>query len=291
MLSALARNKWAYLFLLPWFLFFTVFTLYPFLYGIAVSFTDFDAIEMDFTGLANYRDLLTDELFGKAVVHTLQFASILIPSTVILALLIARFLQGQRPGFQTFTKAAFYLPTVVCEAALVIVWKWLFHPAFGLSTMICNWMGVQPVDWFGNTRISIPFIAVLILGYGVAQPIILYSAAMGNIPASYYEAAAMDGARQGTVFFGITLPLLRPTTTFILITSSIGALQIFATPYLLTGGGPNHATTTILLLLYKSAFLFGKYGFAAAIGVVLFIAIAAISVIQFRAMRSGEIQY
>ncbi len=286
----LKNNAVSYLFLTPWLLVFAVFVVFPFAYGFSVSFLSFDYVNKSFVGLANYRNLLSDAKFLRSILATLKMVAIILPSTVIFSLWVAHTIHNRTKHLQSATKIAFYLSAIVSEVALVIVWKWVFNPGYGLSATITDFLGVQRLNWLGDVNLALPLVSLLVLTFTVSQPIILYSAAMGNIPIMYYESADIDGASKWIKFVKITLPLLKPTTTFVLITTTIANLQIFAVPYLLTAGGPEFGTTTILLMIYRNAFEYSKYGYASAMGIVLFLIIAIFATFQFKLTKS-DIQY
>jgi len=285
------KKIWGYIFLLPWFVFFAVFTVYPFCFGIYVSFTNYTLGAQDFIGLQNFKAILADPAFMKSVVATLEYLLLIMPSTVIVSLWISKVLQYRGSKTNAFTKVAFYLPTVTSQVALVIVWNFLFAPSFGFIASIFTQLGLEPISWFSDPNLAIPLISFLVIAVSLGQPIILYTAAINGIPSSYFEAAEIDGAKRNPVFFKITLPLLQATTTFIIITSTIGLMQIFVVPYLMTGGGPEYRTSTLLLMIYRAAFGNNKFGYASAVGVVFFIMTSIIAAIQFRLMKRDNIEY
>ncbi len=285
------KEMWGYIFLLPWFAFFAVFTAYPFCFGIYVSFTNYTLGAQDFIGLQNFKDILVDAAFFKSVLATFYYLILIAPGIIIVALWISKVLQYRGPKMNAFTKVAFYLPTVTSQVALVIVWNFLFAPSFGLIASIFINAGLPPISWFDNASLAIPMISFLVLAISLGQPIILYTAAINGIPDSYFEAAEIDGAKRNQVFFKITLPLLRATTTFIIITSTIALMQIFVVPYLMTGGGPEHRTSSLLLMIYRAAFALNKFGYASAIGVVFFMITAVLAALQFKLMKRENIEY
>ena len=276
--------------MLPWFTLFVIFVVYPFIYGIVISFYDHSYTQMTYIGLENYANIFRDDLFWIAVVATIKMASLIIIGSICFSLWVAFVLQGWSRKAQALGKLAFYLPSIVSQVALVIVWKWIFNPAFGLSASITNMLGIPPINWFGDVNLAIPLIAILVMSFNVSQPIIIFSAAINGIPEDLYEASEIDGATRGKQFWKITLPLLRPTLAFVTVTTTIASLQLFVVPYLLTGGGPQYGTTSILLLVYRNAFEYSRYGYASALGVVLFLITGIIAVIQFRLNRR-DIQY
>ena len=289
-----SKAKWAIVFLLPWLALFAVFTLYPFVYGIYVSFTDFGIKginAINFVGLENYKAIQQDPAFTNSVLATIGYAAVIIPLTIAVALWVSFLLQGYGDRANTFSKALIYLPGVACTTALVVVWKFVFMPGSGLLSGILSSAGFPLFSLFDSPATSIPVLSILILSISLGQPVILYSAAMNSIPATYYEAAEIDGASRTKQFFSITLPLLQPTNIFVMVTTTIGVLQVFVVPYLMTGGGPQYKTSSLLLMVYKSAFQNGSFGYASAVGVVLFIFTAIIAALQFRLMRREVNEY
>lgn len=282
----------SYAFLAPWLLLFGVFLLYPFVYGVVISFTKFDFASMEFIGLRNYQDAFQSDLFLTAMRNTLIYTALLVPLNIGISLFVANAIFRRSRPFQSLVKGAFYIPSLINQVATVLVWRWIFNPSYGVITSLLRMLGLKPVDWLGEPALAYVVIIMMTVSYSVAQPIILFSAAMHGIPASYHEAAAIDGAKSGQIFRKITLPLLRPTMVFVLVTTTIGILQIFAVPYLLTGGGPYNSTMSLTLLLYNSAFILGKYGYAAAIGMIVFALAAVFAAVQFKMTASAEeIQY
>jgi len=289
-LKRLYKERWGYFFLIPWALFFFVFTLFPFLFGILVSFTDYSLSGMKFIGLDNYKRVFSQTAFIRSAIATFSYAAIILPLTIVAALWISYEIHDRSEKFNSFTKASLYLPGVTTLSALTVVWKFLLIPTFGLVAVILARFGFK-ASLLDNPASAIPIVSVLIVSVGLGQPVILYTAAMNNIPVTYYEAAQLEGASRFSIFRGITFPLIRPTTTYILITNTIGILQLFVVPYLMTSGGPAYRTSTLLLLVYNSAFLNGSFGYASAIGTILFLMTAVLAVIQFWIMRRDIIEY
>ncbi len=290
-MKRLRKEKWGYLFLLPWFCFFMVFTIYPFLYGFRISFYDYRISRSKFIGVDNYIEAFSNEAFRRSILATFSYAVIILPVTIVVSLWIAKVLSARGRKWNAISKAVFYLPSVTNQVALVIVWNFLFSPTFGLVAALFKQLNLTPISWFDNPKTAIPLLALLICTYGLGQPVILYTAAINGIPDCYFEAARIDGATENQIFHKITLKLLHGTTAYILITSTIGMLQIFAVPYLMTGGGPGYKTSTLLMLVYTSAFQNGSFGYASAVGVILFCITAVIAVLQFRAMKQEAIEY
>lgn len=290
MIKRIIKDRWAYFFISPWLILFIIFMLFPFVIGIIISFTDYNFASYNFVFFDNYKQIFKQNLFPKAIFISMLIAVIVVFCSVSLALWIANSIRNSRRSFQTFVKAGIYLPGVVCSVALVITWKWIFNPAYGLTKYIADLLGVRAIDWYGITGNALFLIIVLLIGLFMGLPIILYSAAINSIPKTLYEAADVDGATEWQKFINITFPLVKPTTLYLSIVGLIGGLQVFEVPLLLTSGGPAYNTTTVMLLLYRTAFNYDKFGRAAAMGVVLFIVIAIFSFIQLRLFRS-DLQY
>lgn len=269
---------------------FSVFIILPFAISFAISMFNYDFINMEFIFLDNYKTLFNDELFVRSILTTLKIAVIVVPFSIVFSLWVSNLIFNSSKAVQSFVKAGFYIPTVVSSVALVITWKWIFNPAYGLSKYLTDLLNLPPIDWYGLSLNAVLTISLLLIFVFVGQPVILYSAALGGIPVTFYEAADIDGATGTQKLIRITLPLLKPTTLYIIVTMTIGALQVFEIPMLLTAGGPQYNTTTILYLLYKTAFEYGKFGLASSMGVVLFVIIAIIAFIQFKYF-SSDVQY
>ncbi len=290
MIRQIIKGRWAYFFISPWFILFSIFMLIPFIIGIIISFTNYNFANYNFVFLDNYKQIFKQKLFLKAIFTSGLIASIVVSCSVSLALWIANSIRNSKKSFQTFVKAGLYIPGVVCSVALVITWKWIFNPAYGLTKYIAGLLGVRAIDWYGVTENALFLIIVLLIGLFMGLPVILYSAAINAIPKDLYEAADVDGATEWQKFIRITFPLVKPTTLYLSIVGLIGGLQVFEIPLLLTAGGPTYNTTTVMLLLYRTAFNYDKFGRAAAMGVILFIVIAIFSFIQLRMFKS-DLQY
>ena len=288
------KTAWAMCFLAPWFIYFAVFTAFPFLYGIYVSFTNYSIAGIQnirFVGLENFFAIPKDPAFWRSIVATLGFAALVIPLTVALSLWVANLLQCYGTKMNGFMKVFIYLPGVACQAALVSAWKFIFAPGAGIISSLFKSLGLSTFSLFDSALTSIPVLSLIIVLANLGQPIILYSAAMNSIPITYYEAAEIDGASRRKQFFSITLPLLQSANTFVIVTTTIGMFQIFIVPYLMTGGGPQYRTSTLLLMVYRSAFQNGSFGYASAVGLVLFLLTAVVAAFQFYMMKRDLVEF
>ena len=228
-------------------------------------------------------------LFWNALAATLKICAVTIPVIVIGALLLSFILRGRSKKFKSTAKIILYLPAVTSEIVLAIVWRNMFSSTFGVSATICSWLGIEPIKWLSDARLTIPLVGILVASLCIAQPVILLSTAIDNIDPYIMEAAELDGASSFQLLRHITLPAIMPTVSFVLITTTIGNLQVFYVPFLLTGGGPENKTVTVLYLIYKNAFEYGKYGIADAQGMVLFVLIGAMVLAQYKLTKAGKI--
>lgn len=282
---------WAYLFILAPVLLFLVFTLYPVLSALVMSFQKYNIMNSTWVGLDNYERLVKDDTFWKSIRNTIIFTVGTVPINILITFMLSYFIFQMKSKWQTFFKATLYLPAVASGVTISIVWLAIFDPTdSGLLNRFLSLFGLDPVIWLGQSGTAL-FSLILMNWLGShGAGIILYLAAMGGIPKSLYEAADIDHASGWTQFSKITWPLLKPTTLYLLVTGVITSFQVFISVYLMTQGGPNFATTTIAYLIYETAFKFYEFGLASAQSFVLAVIIIVISVIQFKYF-SSDIEY
>lgn len=285
------KAKWGYVFLIPWLLVFAVFYAYPLAYGIIISFTDSKLGSTTYIGLRNYGKILRDYAFWRSLLAMLAYVVIAVPVIVFVPLCAANALRRYGKKFNTAAKLLMYLPGVTCSVALILSWKYMFDPNVGMLRSVLGLFGVTKVSVFDSARTAIPIMSLLAACTNFGANLIIYCAALDAIPNDYYEAAELDGASRRRQFISITIPLLNPTIVYVFITATIGALQIFVIPQLMTGGGPNYSTSTLLMLVYNTAFTNNQFGYASAIGVILFLITAIIAIIQFRVTRRDAVEY
>lgn len=285
------KAKWGYVFLIPWLLVFAVFYAYPLAYGIIISFTDSKLGSTTYIGLRNYGKILRDYAFWRSLLAMLVYVVIAVPVIVFVPLCAANALRRYGKKFNTAAKLLMYLPGVTCSVALILSWKYMFDPNVGMLRSVLGLFGVTKVSVFDSARTAIPIMSLLAACTNFGANLIIYCAALDAIPNDYYEAAELDGASKRRQFISITIPLLNPTIVYVFITATIGALQIFVIPQLMTGGGPNYSTSTLLMLVYNTAFTNNQFGYASAIGVILFLITAIIAIIQFRVTRRDAVEY
>lgn len=290
--AALRRHGWSYLFVLPTFSLFVVFTLLPVAQAFALSMQSASVVGGEWIGFENFATLAEDPVFRQALGNTVLFTVVVVAAQIVLALVVASLIQPLGRKNQTFYRALFYLPLVNSAILVAMVWRWIFNPnPFGLANTALGAVGLGPLLWIGSSDealIAVILSAVLTIPGG---GVVLYSAAINSLPRELYEAADVEGAGWFTKWWRITVPLLKPTTLYLLVIYTILAFQIFERVYVMTnGGGPNNATITIVQLIYSTAFQFGRYGLASAMAVVLFVMAVAVAVLQFRSLRS-DVEY
>ena len=289
-----AEARAALFFLAPGLLVIVVFFFLPIAASFLLSATDFDLYALAdpanarVTGLANYRALATDPVFLIALRNTLVFVLLASPLTVAVALFAAVLVNARVARFKGFFRTTFFAPVVTTLVAVAVVFKYVYHPRFGLLNRGLSLVGLPAVDWLGDTRFALVAIVILAVWKNFGFSTILFVAGLQGIPESLYEAARLDGAGRWQQFRRITLPLLAPTLLLVGLTRTIDTFQIFAEPYVMTAGGPLNATLTMALLMYKEGFRFWNMGRGAAVAFVLFGVILAATLVQFRLQKGGE---
>ncbi len=276
----------AYAFLLPATLVLTVFHFLPIIYAFYVSLLRWNLIDPihPFVGVDNYVQLLHDDKFLTALGNTTYFALASVAVAIPLALVFAVLLNRKLTGMSWY-RTAFFIPYVTSLAAAAMVWHWLYHPdQFGLLNYLIGSVGVPPQRWLLDPGQAMPAMIAVAIWSSLGRDIVILLAGLQSISAEYYEAAQLDGAGSLQQFRFITLPLLSPTTYFILIVSLIGAFKVFALPLFLTGGGPLSRTLTIVYSVYQQAFQYFRMGYASAQAYALFAVIFAITMLQRRVL-------
>lgn len=273
---------WGYFFIAPQVLGLIIFTLLPVLGGLAISFTEWEIGRSPvWVGLDNFRRLVNDEIFWQVLRNTVYYTIGAITLLVTLSLAVA-FGLNSGVRFVGAYRAIYFLPAVTSTVAISLVWAWMFNPDFGLINLALSWVGITGPGWTTSLTWAMPSVIIVGVWAGVGYNAVIFLAGLQGIPRELYEAATVDGAGTWARYKDITIPLLSPTIFFVLVISTIGALQVFNIVYLLTNGGPANATNVLVLRMFDVGFRFGKLGEASAIAVVLFLMIAAITAFQFR---------
>jgi multiple sugar transport system permease protein len=280
-------HLWGYFFILPSLLTFLLFSFYPMIDSIVLSFQKLTLQGRSFVGVENYEKLLGEPAFGKMLMNTFLFALWIVPFGVLLSLVMSALIFRLPAAAQTFFKSAFYLPVVTSGLVLSMVWLYLYDPAFGLLNYLLGNIGIDPVLWLADPRFSLLSLVIMYHASHWGGSIILLTASMGGIPKELYEAASIEGASIIRQILSITVPLLKPAITYVSILGTIASLQIFTEIFVMTRGGPNYATTNLVFSIYEYGFIRFDFGRASAVAIILLVITVSLAVIQFRVLRTN----
>ena len=278
----------SYLFLAPFLIFFVMFVLYPMFMCVYTSFFDATMGREDiFVGFKNYVTLANDPVFWKGLWNTLIIVFVSVPVTCAFSLWVANTIAKMPVAATSAFRCIFYLPVVTGSVAVTVVWKWMYNNYYGIFNYLGKELGLieKNINWLGDEKYALAAIILILLTTSVGQPIVLYVSALDNVDKGLVEAAEVDGATPMQAFWKIKWPQMMPTTLYILVITTINSFQCFALIQLLTSGGPNNSTMTIMYYIYYNAFKLYKYGYGNAMGVILAIIIAILSAVQ---MKLGE---
>ena len=287
------QGRAAWLFLAPALVVLGATFFLPIAASLVLSFTDFDIYavarldNVQVVGPRNYVTLLSSPLFWLALRNTFYFVLVGGPLSLLAALGAALLVNARLARFKGFFRTIYFAPFVTTLVAVAIVWRYLYHPTYGLLNYALGGLGIGPVDWLGTPRWAMPAIIVMAVWKSFGYNMLILIAGLQAIPDELYEAAVLDGAGAWRRFQHVTLPMLAPTMVFVGLVTMIGYFQVFAEPYVMTQGGPLRSTTTMVLLMYEEGFRWWRMGYAAAIAFVLFVVILAGMLIQ-RALRREE---
>ncbi len=275
----------AYLFLAPALFFFVTFVVVPMGITLFASFHRYTMNSFEFNGLDNYIRMFTDKVFIKALINTILVVGVAVPTVTAFSLWVATVINPMKALPRSIYRCIFYLPVVTGSVAVTVVWKWIFNPYTGLLN---NVLGTTGYNWLGNEKTALWCIVMILFTTSVGQPIVLYVAALGNVDKGLIEASQVDGASNMQVFWKIKWPQMMPTTLYILVITTINSFQCFALIQLLTSGGPNNSTQTIMYYIYYQGYKLGDFGYGNAMGVVLALIIALFSAVQFALARADQ---
>jgi multiple sugar transport system permease protein len=287
-----ARKEWtAYLFLAPGLLLFSVFTVFALGFAFYLTFHEWSIIEPDkpFIGLDNYRDMLGDEDYRTSVINTAYFTGASVPLTMFIGLLLALLLNQPLRG-RWVLRTFYFLPVVTPFVVVAIIWKWLYNGDFGLFNyyLLKAHLIQQPLLWLSDKNLAMPAVVLMSVWSGVGFSMIVYLAGLQGIPTELHEAAKVDGAGPLARLRYVTIPMLAPTTLFLLVMGIIGSFQVFTQIFVMTSGGPVKRTTTMVYYIYESAFKFYEMGYASTLAFGLFALLFVFTLIQLRLYRRSN---
>lgn len=281
---------WA--FAAPFVILFGAFLALPILASFLLSFTSFGLRDLanpagaSFVGIKNYIDLLGDPKFWTALFNTFYFVVVGVPLTLAFGLLIANALNRGVTRFRTAFRVGYYLPVITSIVAIAVVWRFLLNPDVGLINMLLGGLGIAGPAWLADPVLAMPAIIAMAVWRNLGFAMIVFLAGMQAIPATLYEAAGIDGAGRWQSFRFVTIPMLRPTILFMTVITTIGYLQLFEEPFVMTDGGPLDKTLSVTMYMFQQGFKFFHQGYASAIAYVLFVIVAIVAVLQFKFLRS-----
>jgi multiple sugar transport system permease protein len=284
----LFENIYGYAFIAPMLIGVSVMTLLPILASFILSFTEWNFLlgfkRIEFIGFRNFERLLADDIFWKSMKNNLIFM-LVVPCTLVLSLLLAVII-NKYVYFKDMFKVIYFMPYISSVVAVAMVWQVLFHPSYGPVNNVLRSIGIDnPPMWIADINFALPSIMMIVIWLSIGYNLIIYIAGLQSIPPELYEAAEMDGAKPWHKFRNITLPMLSPTTFFLLITGLIGTFKVFDVIQVLTNGGPANSTTVVVFHLYETAFVHLKMGYASTMALVLFVTIFLITLIQWYGQR------
>ena len=286
--AEIKKNKHCYLFISPFFILFGIFLLFPFFYSFVISLQSWYGVSLPkFVGLANYQRLFRDELFWKSLYNTVYILVLNIPLQLGLALLLAVALNSKVVRGRSVMQLVYFMPIIVSVVVVAIVFSLLYDSYTGLINYFIELLGAAPIPWISSEAWSKISVVLLITWRWTGYNMVIMLAGLQAIPDELYEAGRIDGATGWKSFWNITLPLLKPVLLFCLIMSIIGLFKIFTEPYILTGGGPNNSSQTMVTYIYNNAFRYSKLGYASALAYVLFVVILGASLVNLKIFGSN----
>jgi multiple sugar transport system permease protein len=279
-----------YLFLLPAMALLAVFTYYPITQAVRLSFYKWEIIsEPVYNGIENYRDTFSDFKFRNSMLVTLQYVFVSVPLTIILALLTALLLNS-KIRLRNLFRSLIFFPAFTSLVAIGMIWKYMYSTEYGILNYFISLFGGRPVGWLSNPSMALWSLILVTVWHGLGWNMVIFLAGLQNIPEVYFEAAKIDGASGLKRFWFITLPLLKPITTFAVVVAVIYAFRSFDFVYVTTQGGPGISTSLLMWYFYRQGFIMYRMGQATAIALILFLVILILTLVQLRLFR-GEVRY
>jgi len=282
----------AYAFISPVIVLFAIFRVWPSMQTLYFSFFKVELLRhrLTFLGFGNFLDMVQDAVFRQALRNTLVYAAVIVPASAALAMVLAVLFTEEFRLKEVF-KAVYFSPTVTSTTAAAVVWWWMYNPQYGLINVLLKLAHLPPQPWLLSSHMALSAIIIFSVWKAVGYNMVIYIAGLQAIPGMFYEAATLDGASSLQRFLSITIPLLAPTTIFIVIYNMIFALQAFDQVFVMTGGGPANSTNVVVLELYHQAFQRYRFGYAAAEAALLFVVILSVTLVQHLYSRRFEVAY
>jgi multiple sugar transport system permease protein len=278
-------NIAGFLFISPWLIHFFGLIAFAMIFSLGISLTETDLLTgYRFVGLQNYTRMLSDELFWKSFQVTAYYTFALVPTSIIISLIIALMMNQKVAGIGVW-RTLYYLPSIVQGVAVAVLWGFVLNPRFGLINAGLAMFGIEGPRWLYSEEWAVPGLIIMGL-WGAGGAMLLYLAGLQSIPTALYEAAEIDGANSWHRFWAITIPMLTPTIYFNLLINIIASFQVFTQSYVMTGGGPNNATLTQVLYLYRKGFQDFQFGYASAMAWGLFLVIMVFTILVVRSSES-----
>lgn len=278
----------AYIFFLPFGILLISFKLIPFVNSVRMVFYKWDILGTpQFIGLANFTRMFSDKVFLSSLWHTFYFVILTVPPIMILSFLVAVLANSKAYG-KGFIRSAFYLPYTLTISVVCLTWALLYNPYFGLISKATKLVGLKTINWLVDPYWAMPAVAITTVWWTMGFCVVLYIAGLQQIPASYYEAAELDGASGFKKMIFITIPLLKRVHVLVIVTQIIASLQIFGQVYIMTAGGPAGKTRTVMQYIYEQGFRYFKMGYAQSMAFIMFLIMLVFSYLQLRLMISSS---
>ena len=285
------RERSAYAFLAPGLILFSIFTVFALAFAFYLTFREWNILEPEkpFVGLQNYRDMVGDEDFRRSVINTFYFTGASVPLGMAIGLGIALLLNQPLWG-RTILRTLFFLPVVTPFVVAAIVWKWLYNGDFGPINyyLIRTHLITEPLLWLSDKNLAMPAVVLMSVWTSVGFSMVVYLAALQAVPGELYESARIDGAGWWAQLRHVTIPMLAPTTLFLMVMGIIGSFQVFTQIFIMTNGGPVNRTTTMVFYIYEAAFKFYEMGYASTRAYALFAMLFVFTLIQLRMYRRAD---
>lgn len=276
------RAVTGYLFIGPSFLHLFLFFIGPMVFILYLAFHRWNIVDpvKPFVGLMNFIDLLQDDLFWGALKNTFIY-TLHVPVAMVISLGVAILLNQKIRGV-TLWRTIFFLPAVTSYVAIAMVWQWIYHPQYGFINHLLGFLGLGPYPWLASPATALPSLMIMAVWMQIGYQMVIFLAGLQSVPDHFYEAAVIDGANGWQQFRRITLPLLKPTTFFVLVTSIISSFQVFTSVFVMTEGGPSRSTDVAVYHIYQQGWEYLKMGYASAMALVLLVLIMVVTLIQFK---------